>query len=465
MESVGVSDQAPQSENALISTSKQASAHNPLDNKDCDGGVDDMKYKMASYTPAKGTIDEESGNRRDELMSFPIPQSGVIVSQQDFPRESTIAEIKEEFEWWENQVRFQQILVLGDRQSGKPNIIDAITPNHNMINNTYRFDGMSIVDEWTMYDLSPQKLKYYELFKKGLNEEDKAAVNNFGEQYRNKVLLAATRRCSTKELTIAMMKKEKEYKCELYYDKLSGLTPETLRKRTWLNYDLLPSGYIRHIQMNESFEDMVIPSGIVELIAKYFMSKIRSFRFQSGKNEKLFLKLFIPNDNTTLDDISHWTMDKGLRWMGIIYVLDVSMYNEHFVGRDGQRRNKLEYSLSNWKSIESLKTFDSNQSDGNPRYYRHEMPKLLLFTKMDLLKVKIDTIPLNVCPLFSDLDEDSSADELLSAVCNAFGVDERCYVDINDREAIIRPFHEFEIKIDQHEKAVTDEDLEDCSIM
>ena len=427
------------------------------------------------------TIDEEPANDVDDCGCIPALATAIEVSQEDFPKQGTISEIKEESMWWRNQPRFEQIVVLGDQTSGKSSIINAILPieitsNNNMMTRIYEFDDISVVDEWTMYDLSPQKLKYHHLFEEGLSAEDEAAVDEFGEKYR--ILLTASstfsdgndrksKRANRKKLHKAVKKKEDEYRYELFYNKLSRFTLETLRKKTWMDYTLLPSGYIRYIQHIESFEDMVIPSGVTEIIAVYYSLKMNSFKFQFERdNKERFLELFIPNENASLD-ISRWSTDERLSWIGIIYVVDLTTYNEYFVDGNGQKRNKLEYALSVWESIQKWKTIERIDKDGNPKYYAYELPKLLLFTKSDLFKVKIDSIPLNVCPVFSDLDESQSADECLSAVCNAFDSLDvgPQFVDINDREDIIGKFNEFDVKVEGHRKKIDEEVWDDCSIM
>ena len=81
-------------------------------------------------------------------------------------------------------------------------------------------------------------------------------------------------------------------------------------------------------------------------------------------------------------DTSYWRQ-RTKRINGIIFVVDLSTYDEYFVDEKGRKRNKLEYAQSVW---DSYKTFGT--------------PKLALLTKRDLFREKVKKIPLSVCPLF-----------------------------------------------------------------
>ena len=130
---------------------------------------------------------------------------------------------------------------------------------------------------------------------------------------------------------------------------------------------------------------MQIPPEIVVLIEAFYVPNkliIDSFKFQWGQS-KMYWDLW----ESTGVDTSYW-MKRTKRLSGIIFVIDLSSYDEYFVDENGEKKNKLEYAHSVWTSWKQIGT-----------------RKLTLLTKKDLFQKKIKEKPLNICPLFSEIDQ------------------------------------------------------------
>ena len=173
-------------------------------------------------------------------------------------------------------------------------------------------------------------------------------------------------------------------KARAFYHRLSELQPEDESPRCAIirNYNLLCSGFIRQIQHKE---DVNIPSEIMVLIEMFYVPNllmIDSYKFQWGfvYRKGLIWDLW----KSTGVDTSYW-VTRLKRVRGIIFVIDLSTYDECLTDENGEKRNKLEYAHSLWASWKSIGT-----------------PKLTLLTKKDLFEQKIKEKPLNVCPLFAD---------------------------------------------------------------
>ena len=173
------------------------------------------------------------------------------------------------------------------------------------------------------------------------------------------------------------------------FGKLTEYTKETLesalsRRAVIRNSNLLFPGFMRQILEKE---DMEIPSEIVVLIDAFYVPNkllINSFKLRWGRGtEGMFLDLWESNGV----DKSYWIEQTHSRG-AVIFVIDLSTYDEYFVDENGQKKNKLEYAHSVWTS-----------------WKESETQILTLLTKKDLFQQKIKEKPLNICPLFSGIDQ------------------------------------------------------------
>ncbi len=106
-------------------------------------------------------------------------------------------------------------------------------------------------------------------------------------------------------------------------------------------------------------------------------------------------------------DSSYWHQ-RTKRINGIIFVVDLSSYNEYFVDENGRKRNKLEYAQS---TLDHYKTLDAR--------------KLVLLTKRDVFREKVKTTPLSVCPLFAGLDGLDKFGSCIGPIREKFGSSKR----------------------------------------
>ena len=175
-------------------------------------------------------------------------------------------------------------------------------------------------------------------------------------------------------------------KYDTVHRKLSEFTPETLENTSYSkirDYSLLCPAFIRQFQ-NE--DNLVIPLDIKMLIDAYFtLDKplMNLYRIREPNGD-------IFNFGTTpfhTESIALWTQmtwDQSID--GFIFMVDLMWYSEYIMDEDGQRRNKLEYAVSQWHKI------------GKSQF------GIMILVNLESFIRKTKVILPSVCPLFSGID-------------------------------------------------------------
>ena len=182
------------------------------------------------------------------------------------------------------------------------------------------------------------------------------------------------------------VKKMWKRRYDTMYRELSEFTPETLEKTSYSivrDHSLLCPAFIRQLQ-NEY--NLVIPLDITMLIDVYFtFSKplMDLYRIREP-NGDIFNFGTTPFDTESIKYWSQLAWDRCVN--GFIFMVDLLWYNEYIVDEDGQRRNKLEYAISQWQKI------------GKSQF------GFMILVNLEAFIRKKKVIPLSVCPLFSGID-------------------------------------------------------------
>ena len=283
-------------------------------------------------------------------------------------REQVSKELQQEF----TQYFYDQnlVLVLGNAGSGKSTIINGIhrQSEENMkqsIVSQYEIDNFGIVTEYTIKSIqnhAAQNMKYFSLFKDKWSD-----------------LIAILSKMEEQHTTLKPIKNT----TSIVYD-----------------YSLLFSGFIHQ---SKSSQDAYIPQDVITIISRYFVSNLLDITSYKVPLEESDQQIFEIWESTGID-IKYWE-NKLKRIKGIIYIIDLTSYDEYFVDEDGIKKNKLEYSLKVWKNWSWVGKIDVLQKYCNDNY-NHEaemkQSRLVFLTKKDLFTKKVKKIPLSVCPMFKD---------------------------------------------------------------
>jgi len=182
---------------------------------------------------------------------------------------------------------------------------------------------------------------------------------------------------------------------DLMYNRLGKYTRKTLEREKYLDYraeyGLLFYGFIREMEMRHGIQ---IPLDLVELIQLYYDLKqpqdqtIDSYKL-NGDNGEIFELCAVHNTSLTLPRYCQ-------RVQGTIYVFDLTTYHHCFRDENG----RTEYLWCGQKRIQRRR------------------PKLVFLTNFDRFREQIQSIPLNVCPLFSGYHyEDCPFETCLEGIC------------------------------------------------
>ena len=231
---------------------------------------------------------------------------------------------------------------------------------------------------------------------------------------------------------------------KVFCRRLSKFTDEALQNTTYpviRNYKLLCFGYIRHHEANDANKHLDIPLEIKVLIAKYYESdkvKIDSTKllYQSGRILDFW--------ETSEMDISYWSSGQKREWIdGIILVVDLSSYAEFIVDENGEKRNKMEYVHSVWKSVAKFRHW----------HQKRRAPKMLCLVNRKEFEQKLKMKSLNVCPLFPVFEVVKECEMCIRAIRENFRISVEQWYDIpgikrvvaiNDRDDVAREFKAFE---------------------
>ena len=154
---------------------------------------------------------------------------------------------------------------------------------------------------------------------------------------------------------------------------------------------------------------MDIPLDVTLLIEGYYgvqkPQKLRVNSFKFGLKNAL-------NGGTTFDlcvapgmDTSYWTRNARHSQIDcILFVLDLTTYDESMVDENGKEWNRLEHAMAVW---------DSCQHCGSQRAFT---PKMIFLTERDRFEEQIKSKPLSVCPTFSGLKDMDTVSAAITAI-------------------------------------------------
>ena len=286
---------------------------------------------------------------------------------------------------------------MGHLGSGKSTIINGIYKQSNInllqdedikdndlimrdaIVSQYEIDNFAIISEYTVKSIrnySAQNLKYWNLFKDEFTEFTESVQDYFATKMEKLQITSDTIRNDTANVN---------------------------------DYSLLFSGFIHQF---EDSEDAFIPLDVVRLVSKYYVPNIlaincykfgleRTYHPRYGNPNTIRYKQAYEFWESSGIDIKYWK-DKIKRIKCVIYLVDLTTYDEYFVDDDGMKKNKLEYSLKKWQDWGKKIGYDDKLYSYQQKI---KLNALMLLTKKDLFMKKIKNIPFNVCPMFQDYSE------------------------------------------------------------
>jgi len=371
--------------------------------------------------------------RSDSVAHKPIKQIKGA-PQIDFSKPAVIDEIAKEYSLLHSEPI--NVLVLGQTESGKDGVVDAILSafdlkRSNMIRSVTNTEE-AIFDEMSTGNMSPLKMKYLPVVK------DKVAFDELASFRESQTTNNGDTTGWDPYSGHLSSKQEEEMELMAVFHRLSKLTAESFND-VYIDsdtvYPLLFTGFMRRIQGSEAMRKVTIPAAIVVLIKSFYVLikpqseklTIKSFKFQTKSQSKV--NVLQPPGM----DISYWsTADDWYSLQdravidGILFVVDLATYDESFEDENGRKKNKLEHALSIWNSIQYSGSISRGPS----------VPKMAIFTEPEQFREKLATNPLSVCPLFphsvpSGKGNESEIEEIRSHFRSGI------VVDIKNREEIV----------------------------
>jgi hypothetical protein len=370
------------------------------------------------------------------------------VCQLDFPISSTLEQIAWEYELVHTSPT--TLLVLGLSESDSNNIVNAILSSacddtqsvdhlrENMVRSLRKEEDLTI-DEMITKELCPLKLRYFAAVKDKFSFEE---YQTFSKMYES-----AKRNLKDKDSDLDADQRKKIER-EIIYRRLSRFTQQSITSSFCVDrhavYPLLFIGFMRQHQVKE---DVIIPQDVVDLIMAFYVhpqvsnqtrSTIKSVQFsieKTVKKEKEVQRFNILQprgmnvDYWSGGTVSEW--ERSDRWGamrrrgmidGIIFVIDLTTYNETMVDEEGKKWNKLQYALRA-RDI-ALELFEPDQMT----------TKVTVLTNMHKLRDKIKNAPMSACPLFMGKEATDDLDLCIEAVGDK--VASSFCVDGVDREEI-----------------------------
>ena len=170
---------------------------------------------------------------------------------------------------------------------------------------------------------------------------------------------------------------------------LESKSNNNLQNDASINYEsMIIIGYIHQFEQsyNNNIKVIKIPNDIIQLINAFYPSLTVASIICNGRDNVIELW------ESTACNKSHWYKLYKYVHM-ILFVVDLSCFDEYIINDDGQNVNKMVYTVELFKSVIAEKYLLSKKNN-----------IVVLFNKVDLFEEKIkNNIPLDECKFFSDI--------------------------------------------------------------
>jgi len=353
------------------------------------------------------------------------------------------------------------LLVLGLSDSESSNIVNAILSTacggsdavhqltSTMVKSQRTEEDLTVV-ELTTKELSPLNLRYFPAVKDKFNFAEYQTFQKLYDSEKSKLDdpdadLSADQR--------------KEIEREIIYRRLSTFTPESLDRAVSVDgqtvYPLLFTGFMRQSQVEEH---IVIPAAVLVLMRTFYIDSqaatqskatvLKSIQFSAhsatqngGMSGIQRFNILQPRgmdvDYWSTDEVSEWEMGADWHAMqrrgkidGIVFVIDLSTYNESMVDKEGKKWNALQYALS--ARDKAMELFEQNKST----------PKVTVLSGVNRLGERVKSVPMSVCPLFSEKEGMDHLESCIQAVNEKIDGHSSICVDGEDRREIFGKFQD-----------------------